>query len=403
MTPKRPMVPRVAVSAVTALALAALAACSSGSGASNGGASSSPAAAKALNLAHYQTLVSQAEGALTSTKFAGPTTPVKAPRNIKLAVIDNSTTACGGCVSVSDDIKAAAKLLNWSVTVFNGNADPSTQNNLLGQAVNAGYQAIIVDAIDPSVLQSGLAAARKKGIPVGSVTAGVPPSPTGFAYDAGADWTAAGTAIGALIVASSHGKANLLAFMDKEYQSQVDLINAVVAQVKTCSTCTVQPVQQFVAADIGPNLGVRVVNLLQKNPSINFVEMGYDPAADVVVPAILQAGLGNRVSLIAANGATQNLQWIAKHQVQTGDLVFSFAYSAYAGVNQMVRLLAHQPLIKTPNIPNLAYAYGEGAPWSIIGSANFKSVPKPQADGTIPFAVDALLPQYYGKLWGVSS
>jgi ribose transport system substrate-binding protein len=392
------MMRRVTVSAVAALSLGFLAACGS-SGASGGGSPSS----SGINLARYNALVTKAEAALKSTKFVGPTTPVNAPRNVKLAVIDNSTTACGGCVSTSDDITRAAKLLNWSVTIFNGNADPTTQNNLLGQAVNAGYQAIILVAIDPSILKSGLAAAHKKNIPVGSATAGVPPSPTGVAYDTGADWSTAGTAVGALIVASSHGKANVLAFMDREYQSQIDLINAVVAEVKTCSTCIVQPVQQFVAADIGPNLGVRVVNLLQKNPAINYVEMGYDPAADVVVPAILQAGLGSRVSLVAANGAVQNLNWISKGQVQTGDLIFSFAWSGYAAVDQMARLLSHKPLIKEPNVSNLAYAYGEGAPWSIIGSANFKSVPKPGADGTIPFAVDALLPKYYAKLWGVSS
>jgi hypothetical protein len=56
--------------------------------------------------------------------------PIKAPQGIKLAVIANSTTACGGCVSGADDMTQAAKLLNWNVKVFNGNADPITPENV---------------------------------------------------------------------------------------------------------------------------------------------------------------------------------------------------------------------------------------------------------------------------------
>ena len=193
----------------------------------------------------------------------------------------------------------------------------------------------------------------------------------------------------------------MLPFEDKEFQSQIDLINAMSAEVSTCSTCKVQPVQQFIYADVGPSLGVRVVNLLQQNSGINFVDMGYDPAADAVVPAIKQAGL-NSVSLIAANGEPENLQWIKNGEVQSGDLIFSFVYSAYAAVDQMARLLAHKPLIRTPGVKNLAYAYGEGTPWGIITRSGLNHVAIPGAGGNIAFAIEAKLAKDYGHLWGVS-
>jgi ribose transport system substrate-binding protein len=344
--------------------------------------------------------VTTAEGALTSTTFNGPTVAIKAPQNIKLAVVTCSTSV-GGCETGAKDIEAAAKLLHWNVQIFNGNSDPTTQNDLIQQAVNTGFQAIIIDSIDPSQVQAGLTAAHKKHIPVGSYFAGVPPSPTGVAYDTGADWTTAGKALGAFVVVNSKGKANLLPFEDKEFQSQVDLIDAVTAEVKTCSTCTVQSTQQFIQTDVAPKLGVRVVNLLQKNPSINYVDMGYDPAASVVVPSIKQASLDGKVSVIAANGAEQNLNWIKTGEVQTGDLIVSFDYAGWAAVDQMARLLLHKPLIKDPSISNPAYAYGEGTPTSIVSASNLSSV-KTDAAGTIPFGIDAQLAQDYGKLWGVS-
>lgn len=394
-----PSIPRRATIVGVAFAtLTLVASCSSSSPSSS---ANGTAAGASVNLAPYQALANQAEAAISSTTFHGPTASFTAPRNIKLAIVACGTSV-GGCLSSANAVAAAAKLLNWKVQIFNGNSDPSTQNSIIEQAAHSGFQAIILAAIDPSQIKSGLAAAAAAHIPVGSTTAGVPPTPGGIAYDTGADWTKAGKALGALVVLQSHGKANLLPFEDKEFQSQVDLINAVTAEVKSCSGCSVEPVQQFIYADVGASLGVRVVNLLQKNSHINFVDMGYDPAADVVVPAINQASLGSSVHLIAANGEPQNLNWMKNGEVQTGDLVFSFVYAGYAAVDQMARLLAHKPLIKDPTESNLAYAYGEGSPWGVITPQNLAHVGIPAAGANIPFAIEALLPKYYGKLWGVS-
>jgi ribose transport system substrate-binding protein len=382
---------------ITALVLGtavALAACSSSSGATTKGGQSSS------DLAPYTAVVRKAENAITTTAFSGPATPIKAPRNIKLAIIAESTSL-GGPLIGAQDITKAARLLGWHVQTFNGNSDPITENQLLQQAANTGFQAIILDAVDPSQVRAGLTAAHNKHIPVGSYTAGVAPSPDGIAFDVGADWTTAGKAIGAWIVASEHGRANLLDFEDKEFASQVDLVNSVNAEVSTCSGCSVQT-QQFVASDVGPDLGVRVVNMLQKDPHINIVDMGYDPAADVVVPAIRQATIASSVSLVGANGEPQNINWIRAGQVQTMDLVFSWDYGAFAAVDQMSRLLLGQPLIKDPNAP-LRYAYGEGCPWGLVTTGNIKSISTPANGQDVPFAVDKTLPRVYGKLWGLGS
>lgn len=371
-----------------------LAACSSSPGGTAQGTSSTVA------LGPYSTIVKNAEDAISTTSFGGPVTPIKAPRGIKLAIIAESTSL-GGPLIGSQDMTKAAKLLNWQVQTFNGNSDPITENQLMAQAVNSGFQAIILDSVDPSQVHAGLVAAHKKHIPVGSYTAGVAPSPGGIAFDVGADWTSAGKAIGAWIVASGHGKANLLDFEDKEFASQVDLVNSVSAEVKTCSGCSVQT-QQFVASDIGPSLGVRVVNELQKDPTVNVVDMGYDPAANVVVPAIKQASLSSRVALVGANGEPQNINWIRSGEVQTMDLVFSWDYAAFAAIDQMSRLLLNKPLIKQADAP-LRYAYGEGCPWGLVTTGNIKSIPTPGNGQDVPFAVDKTLPSVYGKLWGVTS
>jgi hypothetical protein len=59
----------------------------------------------------------------------------------------------------------------------------------------------------------------------------------------------------------------------------VDFTDGMVAEAKTCSSCKAAPYQYLVAADVGPALGIRVVNTLQQNPSIDAVSAGYDAAA----------------------------------------------------------------------------------------------------------------------------
>jgi ABC-type sugar transport system substrate-binding protein len=328
-------------------------------------------------------------------------TPIKAPRNLRLAIIACSTSI-DGCASEAVAVQQAAKLLNWKAQIFNGNADPLTQNNLIQQAANSGFSGIVLTSIDPNQVQAGLRAAHSKGIPVGSFAQYVAASPTGVQYDVGADWTTMGAAAGAWFVAHTQGKGTLQAWPDKEFASDADYINGMIAEVKRCSGCTVAPEQTFVAANVGPNLGVRVVNTIQKDPSINVVEMGYDSAAAAVVPAIQQAALGNKVEVAANNGATQNIGWIRDGHVQALDGIWDIAYGGYAVVDQMSRLLLKLPLAATPGVePRVRY--GEGDPWAMVDSSNASQVHIAKSTNSISFGLDSTLPQTFGKLWGVSS
>jgi ABC-type sugar transport system substrate-binding protein len=378
-----------------------LGACSSSGGGSSGPGSSG--SSRSAKLAPFEATLKKAESAMTSTAFPGPktVTRIKAPRSVRLAIVACSTSI-DGCESAAVAIQQAAKLLNWNTQIFNGNADPITQNNLIQQAANSGFNAIALTSIDPNQVQAGLRAAHAKGIPVGSFAQYVAASPTGVQFDVGADWGVMGAAAGAWFVVHTKGKGTLQAWQDKEFASDVNYMNGMIAAVKHCSTCTVAPEQSFVAADVGPSLGVRVVNTIQKDPSINVVEMGYDSAAAVAVSAIQQAALGNNVVVAGNNGASQNITWLRAGHVMGLDGIWDIAYGGYAVVDQMCRLLLKLPLAATPGV-SPRVRYGEGDPWAMVDSNNANQVHIATSINSISFGLDSKLPQIYGQLWGVSS
>src|SRR6202035_2114580 len=77
---------RTLVAGVALASTAGLAACSSSP------AGSAKTTSASTNLAPYTAIVKPAEDAITSTTFAGPSASIKAPRNIKLAIIAESTS-----------------------------------------------------------------------------------------------------------------------------------------------------------------------------------------------------------------------------------------------------------------------------------------------------------------------
>lgn len=352
-----------------------------------------------VDLASYAATVEAAVAGLTDTTFNGPTEGFDAPEGIRLAIVACATST-EGCNSGAKAISIAADTMGWESQIFDGKNDPITQQQVIEQAVNAGFQAIMLVSIDPDVVRSGLSAAAAKDIPVGSYQQFVAPSEGGVAFDVSTDYRMGGKAEGAYVVTQSEGEARLLALNAPEFASSVEFIEGVVDEVETCGTCSIASLEDFVAADVGPQLGVRVVNLLQSDPEITHVHTVFDGAASFVVPAIRQADLGDKVSVLGANGGAQNIEWIKNDDIQAVSFVSSFMYLAYASVDQIGRLLAGEPLVKTEGVDDERLAYSQGAPTALITSDNAADV-EIGPDGTVKFAIDDTLAETYGKLWGV--
>ncbi len=328
---------------------------------------------------------------MTPPAYAGPTTPAKAPKHLKVAVV-TCLSVLHGCVSPADGMKHAGDKLGWDVTIYDGGGTPSKQNAAILDAISSGANVIATIAIDPNLIQLALSEAKKAGIPVVAGSNGIDtPNPVklkspdglGFVFDVGPDYATLGRHAAEWIIADSSGTGNVVVYSDKEFPSVMAFQVGLLAGLKQCAKCTISEPQYFTATQIANQLGQMTVDYLRTHPETNYVFSPYDPAAAAQVTAIAQAGMNGKVKLVGVLGDQQNLNFIRSGRVQVADAAYENEYMGWAMVDQTIRMLDKLPLFEPHN---------ENLPFVVLDKSN---LPKPGADWRAPTGYEA----EFLKLW----
>ena len=322
----------------------------------------------ALVAAILATIGCQASAAAAGGDFQGPTEPAKAPKGVKLAIVSCSATL-KGCQIPAEAAVEAAKALGWQAVIFDGKANPKTQASAMLDALAWGATFILASSIDYRSIQLPLTEAKKAGVPVASVGQGgdtpnalpvLEPGQLAWAFAVDPDNYALGKSIGEWIIKDSGGKANVVAFNDKEFDGVVTQHAGIMDAFSKCPGCKADE-QTFSANQIATNLGQQVVGYLRAHPDVNYLYMPYDPAAFAVAAALRQAGLTQRVKLASLLGDEENLDLIRKGGGQVADVAFDTTYEGYAAVDQIIRYLDKQKLFEP---------HGENVPMKVLDKTN---------------------------------
>jgi ribose transport system substrate-binding protein len=318
---------------------------------------------------HAQEDILAAARTMTPSEYAGPTTPAKAPKDIKIAVV-TCLSVLHGCVSPADGIKHAGEKLGWTVKVYDGGGTPSKQNAAILDAVSSHVDVIATIAIDPNLIQLSLSEAKKAGIPVVAGSNGIDtpnpvnlsaPNGLGFAFDVSPDYITLGEHMAQWIIADSNGKANVALFSDKEFPSIMAQEVGILKGFESCTTCKVSKQIYFTATQIATQLGQMTVDYIRTHPDVDYLYGAFDPPVAAQVAALAQAGMGNKVKIVGALGNQQNLDFIRQGRVQTADGAYDNEYMGWAIVDQTIRLLNKQPLFEP---------HGENLPFVVLDKTN---------------------------------
>jgi ribose transport system substrate-binding protein len=381
----------LALCLVAALALAACGSddndsSSSGTSASSGGNGNNGG----FDLAAYEKKLNAAKQ--SQSEWQGPTDPVKPPKKFKLAAI-TCYSILHGCVSPAESAGRAAKALGWDFQIYDGKGDPGVWAQRMDQAISNGADAIITVAVNGAAIKPQLEKAKKAGVIVVSTSNASAPGEQGFMLDTSPNLEAVGRAIADWMIVDSKGKATMVPYLDKEFQSNISTEEGLLQEFKTCKTCTLKPTVNFVATDVPNNLGPSTAAYFRKNPNVDYFHASYDPAATVQVPALLQAGLGDKVTACSILGDAQNLKYIDEGKVQRCDGAWDNEYEGYATVDQIIRLATKKPLHVSEGVPE-RFKYGENIPYVLLDKTN---LPEGDKDWTASFDYIS----EYKKLWGL--
>lgn len=328
---------------------------------------------------------------VTPSKYEGPTEPAPAKPGTKIAAISCAQTL-QGCAEIAEGIEEAAQVAGIDEKTFDGQGETTVQNKQILNAISWGADAIILEAIDPTTVQTGLAAAEKAGIVVGGAVNGTnspnktrtpPAGDVWTSYDVGIDYKLAGEYEASWIIADSEGKANTVVYGTKEFPALPPQTEGVMKKLEECEGCTTDGPIDFLSSQIATNLGEEVVGYIRTHPDVEYVFCPYDPAAPAMVTAIETAGLAGQVKLVSLLGNEQNLEFIRNEEVQAADGSYDELYVGFAAVDQALRVLDGQK----PFEPQ-----GENIPFQLVDSTNLP--PEGQAY-TAPFE---FRPEFE-KLW----
>lgn len=381
------------------------AACSSSSG-TNTSASSTPAgAATTAATAPASTGGSSAAGggdAVANAKsivaqylqaptgWQGPADSPKPKAGAKIAII-SANQATQGTAIVAKDMQAAAEVLGWKVTIFDGQGDASVQLKALNSAVDAKFDGIVLDIIDTRVVQEGVQRAVAAHIPL--ITLGDLVNEPESVPDVSHDWVHAGQLAAYYMIANSPGgKVNALILADFEFPAvkigEYKGIMSVLQDKTKCPDCKVTE-KQFLSKNIETQPGSLTVAQIQQDPSTNWVWC-YDACMQRVSTDVIASGVKTEAHGIGMNGNPPNILLIQQNKFQIASIANPYPFESWATMDNLNRMLNGQP----------TFDWAKGLPLRIIDPSNVDSLS--EADKTIGWTGDLDYESQFKKLWGVT-
>lgn len=308
----------------------------------SGGSSSAEAVPQEL-----KDLVEQGQGAVS--EWPGPKEGPVAEKG-KFVVSIPCARVAYGCARIDDGVKAAGKALGWKVLSIDPKGDPEKASEAVLQAVRLKADGIVVGALDPALIKSAIAKARKAGIPVVDPVAAREPSPTGINHDVKINGDKQGELLGAYIVTASDGKAQLGIMDDEEFPHQALRTGGIKKSLSKCSGCKIVGQSNFVVSDIGTKLGPKAQAFLQANPDMDWLSVAFDAAASDVVVANQQTG-AKQVKVVSMDGNPQNLDFIEQGK-QDATVAAPLDWAGWAAVDNINRIIQDQEPVDDDGIPS---------------------------------------------------
>lgn len=218
----------------------------------------------AAQVAAAKDIVTQA--AANKVLWDGPTTGPKAQPG-KTVVLISEDQRNGGALGVSEGVMEAAKVIGWKLTILDGAGVIASRSAAFGQAIALKPDIIIADNDDATEQKVNIVKAVNAGIKVLGWHSNVKPGPMDgvpLFTNISTDPTVVAKVAAALAIANAGGKAGVVVFTDATEKISVMKSNAMAANIKECSGCTVLDVIDTPLASVSTRIPQMTQSLHQR-------------------------------------------------------------------------------------------------------------------------------------------
>ena len=207
-----------------------------------------------------------AKAAASEVPWDGPATGPKAQPG-KTVVLISEDQRNGGALGVSEGVVEAAKVIGWKLTVLDGAGVIANRSAAFGQAIALKPDVIIADNDDATEQRANITKAANAGIKVLGWHSNVKPGPmegVPLFTNISTDPTVVARVAAALAIMSADGKAGVVVFTDATEKISVMKSNAMAANIKECSGCTVLEVIDTPLASVSTRIPQMTQSLHQR-------------------------------------------------------------------------------------------------------------------------------------------
>jgi ribose transport system substrate-binding protein len=301
----------------------------------------------AAQVAAAKAIVTQA--AANKVPWDGPTTGPKAQPG-KTVVLISEDQRNGGALGVSEGVIEAAKVIGWKLTILDGAGVIASRSAAFGQAIALKPDIIIADNDDATEQKVNIVKAVNAGIKVLGWHSNVKPGPMDgvpLFTNISTDPTVVAKVAAALAIANADGKAGVVVFTDATEKISVMKSNAMAANIKECSGCTVLQVIDTPLASVSTRIPQMTQSLHQRfgkkwthSLAIN------DGFFDFMAPTLRaagSAGSGPPVNISGGDGSKAAFERIRGDNYQFATVAEPLSLHGWQLIDEANRALAGMP------------------------------------------------------------
>lgn len=299
------------------------------------------------SFAEMQELVSRASA--HGMRWTGPVSGPAAKSGVMIAVVCEDLRN-GGILGVATGINEASKVIGWKVMVYDAGGSPEGRRKALSAASASEPDGVIIIGADAKEIEAQLKPFAERRIPivgwhVGPFAGSIPDSPILMNVSTDPLDVARVTAMAAVV--ESRGHAGVVVFTDSNFAIAKAKSNAMADVIRACTGCTLLEIRDVaisrnaelmpgVTKDLLARYGARWTHALAIN----------DIYFDYASPELTKAGrLSNAISMLSAgDGSSAAFQRIQAGIFQTGTVAEPLNLHGWQLVDELNRLLFHQPV-----------------------------------------------------------
>lgn len=219
-----------------------------------------------------------------------PTTAINVKKQRKVAVI--TCGLVGGCLLHGQFVQQAFKAMGWKTSpLFDGKFLPATVSAGINQAVQQGYDGIVLISIDTRTIKAALENALSKGVKVVCGMCGATP---GFPQipNVGLSGINQGAAIGDYIIQATKCKGTVVVLNDKGFIVVTNRVAGLKKKLAKCGSSLKVEQVNMSAAELGQPGPPTFKAVIQKYPkgSLTWVVPPYDAPVSAMLNTLKQTG-----------------------------------------------------------------------------------------------------------------